>query len=151
MISVEINQEQVEKIMQIPLAAGKKAFHYLIIEVWAGMREEPPTQHGRLAGSFEIDLSTLKDFEAHIVSGVEYAPYVAFGTGIYGPWKQEIVIYPRIKKCLHFIWQGKEIFTKRSVVKGMHSNPYHERAMKRGENRIDEFCARALRETEKGV
>jgi hypothetical protein len=151
MISVEIDQEQLNRIMQIPLKASKKAFKYLITEVWGGMREEPPVQHGRLAGSFDFDPSTLKDFEAHIVSGVEYAAHVAFGTGLYGPWKQEIVIYPRIKKCLHFIWQGKEIFTKRAVVKGMHPNPYHERAIKRGEDRIDEFCARALRETEQGV
>jgi hypothetical protein len=149
MISVEINQEQVEKIMKIPLEASKKAFQYLVIEVWGGMRKEPPVDQGRLAGSWQ--LRKVDDFESHLESGVIYAPYVAFGTGLYGPWKQEIIIEPRIKKCLHFIWNGKEIFSKRAVVKGMHPNPYHERAMQGGIDRIDEFIRRALSETEQGV
>jgi len=149
MISVEIDPEQVEKIMEIPVEAGKKAFHYLVLEVWAGLREEPPVDHGKLAGSWD-HIDKRGDFDYRIPSSAKYAPYVAFGTGIYGPLNQEIVIEPIKKKCLHFIWQGKEIFTKRSVVKGMHPNPYHERAMKRGENRTDEFIRRALSETEKG-
>jgi len=149
MISVEIDSEQIEKIMEIPIEAGKKAFLYLVLEVWAGLKEESPVDHGRLAGSWQLE--KRGDFESRLVSGVKYAAYVAYGTGIYGPIGQEIVIEPIKKKCLHFIWQGKEIFTKRAIVKGMHPNPYHERAMKRGENRTDEFIRRALSETEKGA
>jgi hypothetical protein len=149
MISVEIDPKQIEKIMEIPVEAGKKAFTYLALEVWGGMRKESPVDHGRLAGSWQLE--KRGDFEARIVSGVEYAPYVAFGTGLYGPNKQAIVITPVQAKCLHFIWQGEEIFAKKVVVEGMHPNPYHERAMEKGESRVDEFIARALRETEKGV
>lgn len=144
MIEMVIDQAQVEKIMSIPKQAGVKAFDYFAQEVWRGFRIEAPVDHGRLAGSFI--LSKRDDFEYVIQSGVEYALWVAQGTGIYGPNKKEIIIEPKVKQCLHFVWQGVEIFAKKAHVKGKKPNPYHERAFQKGESRIDEFIRRALRE-----
>jgi len=140
-LKIYIDPEQVKKIMEIPKAASKQAFFYLVTEVWAGLREEPPIDHGRLRGSWQME--KLSNFWYKLVSGVEYAPHVAYGTGIYGP--RGIKITPTTKRCLHFMWKGMEIFVK--SVKGQKPNPFHERAMKRGENRIDEFIRTALRET----
>lgn len=144
MIEMVIDQVQVEKIMNIPKLAGIKTFGYFAQEVWRGFRIEAPVDHGRLAGSF--NLKKNNDFEYAIQSGVEYALAVAEGTGLYGPKHREIVIEPKVKQCLHFVWQGVEIFAKKVHVKGMKPNPYHERAFKKGESRIDEFIRRALRE-----
>ena len=144
-VKIYIDPKQVEKIMEIPKAASKQAFFYLVTEVWAGMREEPPIDHGRLRGSWQIE--KLSNFWYKIVSGVEYAPWVAYGTGVYGPKGQVIHITPTTKRCLHFVWQGHEIFVKSVNVKGQKPNPFHERAMTRGENRIDEFIRTALKET----
>jgi len=140
-IKVYIDEKQIEKIMSIPVEASKKAFSYLITEVWAGLREEPPSDHGHLRGRWQLE--KVNDYWYKLISGVEYGPYVAFGTGIYGP--RGIKITPTTKRCLHFMWKGMEIFVK--SVKGQKPNPFHERAMKRGENRIDEFIRTALRET----
>lgn len=140
-LKIYIDPEQVKRIMEIPKAASKQAFFYLVTEVWAGLREEPPIDHGRLRGSWQME--KLSNFWYKLVSGVEYAPHVAYGTGIYGP--RGIKITPTTKRCLHFMWKGMEIFVK--SVKGQKPNPFHERAMKRGENRIDEFIRTALRET----
>lgn len=144
MIEMTLDKAQVDRIMSIPKRAATKAFSYFVQEVWRGFRVEAPTAHGRLAGSF--DLKKTNDFEYVVQSGVEYARYVAEGTGLYGPSKTEIIIEPKVKKCLHFVWQGMEIFTKRVRSKGMKPNPYHERAFKKGADRIDEFIRRALRE-----
>ena len=142
--NIYIDPKQIEKIMKIPKEASKKAFYYLVIEVWAGMREEPPLDHGRLRGSWQMEKNNAYYYK--LTSGVEYAPWVAYGTGIYGPIGQTIHIEPTTKRCLHFMWQGMEIFAKSVNVKGQRPNPFHERAIKRGEDRVDEFIRRALRE-----
>jgi len=140
-VKIYIDPKQVEKIMEIPRAASKQAFFYLVTEVWAGLREEPPSDHGHLRGRWQME--KLSDFWYKIVCGVEYGEYVAFGTGIYGP--RGIKITPTTKKALSFMWKGMRVIVK--SVKGQKPNPFHERAMKRGENRIDEFIRTALRET----
>jgi len=140
-LKVYIDMEQVKKIMEIPKLASKQAFLYLVTEVWAGLREEPPIDHGRLRGSWQLE--KLSNYWYRLVSGAEYAEYVAFGTGIYGP--RGVKITPTTKRALSFMWKGMRITVK--SVKGQKPNPFHKRALKRGENRIDEFIRTALRET----
>ncbi|HDK26588.1 MAG TPA: HK97 gp10 family phage protein [Candidatus Atribacteria bacterium] len=142
---VYIDPKQIEKIFKLPLKSCLLAFQYVATEVWAGLREEPPIDHGRLRGSWQMQ--KIKDIQYKMSSGVEYAPWVAYGTGIYGPKGQPIHIEPKVAQCLHFVWNGMEIFAKSVEVQGQKANPFHERALKRGESRIDEFIRRALRET----
>lgn len=143
MIKVYIDPEQIKRIMDIPKPAAKRAFLYFATEVWAGMREESPIDHGKLAG---WEMQKINDLRYKLYSGAEYAAHVAFGTGIYGPKREMITIRPKIKKCLSFVWKGMRIAVKKVRQKGQKPNPFHERAMKRGESRIDEFIRRALRE-----
>jgi len=44
------------------------------------------------------------------------------------------------------MWKGMKIAVKSVTIKGQKPNPFHERAMKRGEDRTEEFVRRALRE-----
>ena len=140
-VKIYMDQEQIKKIMAIPKEASKRAFLYLMTEIWAGLREEPPIDHGRLRGSWQME--KLNDYWYKLVSGVEYGPWVAYGTGIYGP--RGVKITPTTKKALSFMWKGMKITVK--SVKGQKPNPFHERALKRGEDRLDEFIRTALRET----
>lgn len=140
-LKIYIDPKQIDRIMEIPKKASKQAFGYLITEVWAGLREEPPSDQGHLRGRWQ--LQKLSAFYYKLVSGVEYGPYVAYGTGIYGP--KGVKITPKTKRALSFMWKGMRITVK--SVKGQRPNPFHERAMKRGEDRIDEFIRTALRET----
>lgn len=137
---IYIDPKQIERIKAIPLEASKKALFYLITEVWAGLREEPPSDHGHLRGRWQLE--KLSAFWYKMICGVEYGSYVAFGTGIYGP--RGVKITPTTKRALSFMWKGMRVTVK--SVKGQKPNPFHERAMKRGEERIDEFIRRALRE-----
>ncbi len=149
MINFKLDKAKLEQIMKLPMKAAVKAFGYTALEVWGLLKKESPVDHGRLAGSWQ--LSKEGDFRYKAKSGVKYALAVATGTGIYGPEGRPIIIRPVTKKCLHFIWQGMEIFTKRAEVKGMKPNPYPDRAMKGAEKRIPEFVARALREVDTGA
>lgn len=140
-VKIYMDQEQIKKIMAIPREASKRAFLYLMTEIWAGLREEPPIDHGRLRGSWQME--KLNDYWYKLISGVEYGPWVAYGTGIYGP--RGVRITPITKKALSFMWKGMRVTVK--SVKGQKPNPFHERALKRGEDRLDEFIRTALRET----
>ena len=145
--NIYIDPKQIEKIFALPLKSATLAFKYVATEVWAGMREEPPIDHGHLR---EWQMKKIGDIQYKITNPAEYATYVAYGTGVYGPEGVAIHIEPRVAKCLHFIWNGMEIFAKSVEVQGQKPNPYHDRAMKRGENRIEEFIRRALREMGEG-
>lgn len=149
MISFKFDKAKLAMIMKLPMKAGKLAFKYTAEEAWSLLMKESPVDHGRLAGSWQ--LSKENDFRYKAKSGVKYALAVATGTGIYGPEGRPIIIEPVTKKCLHFIWQGMEIFTKRAEVQGMKPNPYPDRAMKGAEKRVPEFIKRALREVDTGA
>ena len=149
MISFKMDKMKLAMIMKLPMKAATKAFGYTAQEAWSLLMKESPVDHGRLAGSWQ--LSKEGDLRYKAKSGVKYALAVATGTGIYGPEGKPIIIEPVTKKCLHFIWQGMEIFTKRAEVKGMKPNPYPDRALKGAEKRMPEFMERALREVDTGA
>ena len=144
MIDYTFNQEQLNKFLTIPKEAGIKGFKYTAAELWGMMRKESPVDHGALAGSWQ--LTRLGDFEYKVASDKTYALAVATGTGIYGPKGVPFTILPVTKKCLHFIWKGMAIFTKKAVVQGMKPNDYIGRSIEGTEKRMDEFVSRALRE-----
>ena len=143
-INYEFNQDQLNKFLAIPREAGIKGFKYIAAELWGSMRKESPVDHGALAGSWQ--LTKLGDFEYKVASDKTYALAVATGTGVFGPKGQPIVIVPVTKKCLHFIWKGMEIFTKKAVVQGMKPNDYIGRSITKTESRVDEFVRKALKE-----
>ena len=143
-LSVHIDQKQLDKIMNIPIKASRQAFFYLVTEIWGAIREEPPIDNGKLRGEWHLDKKNV--FHYKIASATDYATCVALGTGVYGPKGVPYKIRPKIKKCLSFMWKGMKIAVKSVTVQGQKPNPFHERAMKRGEDRVEEFVRRALRE-----
>jgi len=143
-ISYEFNQEQLNKFLAIPREAGIKGFKYIAAELWGSMRKESPVDHGALAGSWQ--LTKLGDFEYKVVSDKTYALAVATGSGVFGPIGQPYQIVPKTKQCLHFIWQGKEIFAKSVWIQGMKPNNYIGRSITKTESRVDEFVRIALKE-----
>ena len=143
-LSIHIDKKKLDKILKIPYQASKQAFFYFVTEIWGAIREEPPIDHGKLRG--EWHLTKNNPFNYKMASATEYASNVAMGTGIYGPKGQPYKIYPKVKKCLAFVWKGMKIRVKSVTVRGQKPNPFHERAIKRGEDRTEEFIRRALKE-----
>jgi len=128
------------------LEAGKKAIplalKYTATEVWGNIRREAPTDHGRLAGSFEMEQA---GDNWRIYSNVEYALNVHEGTGIHGPEGKYIEIFPVNKKALY--WPGAPHPVKRVLHPGQKGNPYADRAMDAAEHRTGEFIEKAIAET----
>lgn len=147
-IILEVDPKELEKFWKVPEEVGKRAFKYLVMEIQAGFIDESPVDKGRLQ---KWKLKKVNDWEYKIHDGPEYALFVALGTGIYGPEKRPYTIRAVNKKCLHFVWKGQEIFAKHVTVQGQRPNPYHERGVKRGVDRIDEFIRKAQREVTGGV
>jgi len=65
--------------------------------------------------------------------GKPYALFVTEGTGLYGPKRKEIVVTPRSRKALAFLYGGQLLVRKRVTIKGQKPNPFHERALSKAE------------------
>lgn len=69
---------------------------------------------------------------------------IAFGTGEKGPKHKPFAVIAKKKKSLNFEYQGKNVFAKRAMVKGMKPNPFHERALVRAEPRLPDEIEKGL-------
>lgn len=115
-------------------------------DVWANIRKESPTDHGRLAGSFALEGG---DLTYHIKSAVEYAFTVYSGSGKRGDTSKGasgkvIDIYPVSKKALY--WPGADHPVRHVRHPGIPSNDYIDRAFDTTTRRIGDFVKKAMRE-----
>ena len=138
---VEFNDEDIRRFAELATQVFSRATELLAQEVWGNIMRESPTDHGRLAGSFAIE--QINDYDWRIYTNVEYALWVDEGTGIHGPTGQRIV--PVQANVLVFDWLGKTWFLR--SVEGQKPNPYADRAIDQADSRVEEFVARAMRET----
>lgn len=117
-----------------------------------------PVKTGHLQSSItgQISKATQTVIEGKVGSNVEYAPYVEFGTGVYGPSKTPI--RPKHKKILAWVsygarpttaagWkqaqkEGRAIFARE--VRGMRARPFLVPAVEEGMNKILDFLKRAF-------
>ena len=129
------SQEDFDRLIRAARQAIALAIKYTATEVWGNVRKEAPVDHGRLAGSFQLD--QVDDLSYRIWSGVEYALAVHEGT-------KPHVIEPKNKKALY--WEGARHPVRRVMHPGTQANPYAERAIEQASSRSDEFISRALRE-----
>ncbi len=129
------SQEDFDQLIQSARRAISLAIKYTATEVWGNIREEAPVDHGRLAGSFQLD--QVDDLSYRIWSGVEYAMAVHEGTA-------PRIIEPRNKRALY--WDGARHPVRRVMHPGTKPNPFVERAIGSADTRSDEFIGRALRE-----
>lgn len=115
------------------------------ILVQGQVTELVPIDTGRLKGSITYATSTAKseprtpatsaDAVKHdgsentvlVGTNVEYAPYVEFGTGIYGPKGAPYEIKPKDAKALY--WKGAAHPVKRVVHPGSPAKPFLRRGL----------------------
>jgi len=165
----EINDEEIMALLKRGfMDVVSRAVELTALEVWGNIGREAPTDHGRLAGSY--DVHHVGRFAYGIHSNVEYRWYVHEGTGLYGPHKQRI--YPRRAKALKFYWdkigetvifkgdletpQERARFAQWAEDRGMKPfftwpagrkpDRYIDRSIEQASGRIDEFARRAARE-----
>ncbi len=118
-----------------------------------------PVKTGQLQSSITHQITREDDkvVEGRVGSNVKYAPYVEFGTGIYGPNKQ--VITPKNKKVLAWVaygprpttaegWkraqrEGRAIFARR--IRGMRPRPYLQPAMEENINKLVDCLKETLK------
>jgi hypothetical protein len=104
-----------------------------------------PWRTGFLAQTFRAELATgvLRWFPT-----ASYAPYVEYGTGIYGTGPgathEPIVIRPKNKKALY--WNGAEHPVRQVTNPGQHPNPFMERIIEHAQSDIDETFGTALKQ-----
>ena len=123
---------QLAAFLELGSEAPARAVELAAAEVWGNVREEAPVDHGRLAGSFQLE--QLGELTWRIVSGVEYALAVHEGTD--GP------IRPRSASVLRFEVGGQVVYAQEVAARA--PNPYGDRAVARSEARVDDFIAAAL-------
>ena len=130
-----LSQKDFDRLIRTARRAIALAIKYTATEVWGNVRKEAPVDHGRLAGSFQLD--QVDDLTYRIWSGVEYALAVHEGTNPH-------VIEPKNKKALY--WNGAKHPVRRVMHPGTQANPYADRAIEQASSRMNEFISRALRE-----
>ena len=106
--------------------AVKAGLIYLVetLEAWAA--KEVPRITSNLFNSITSYL-TNNGMTGIIRATAAYAIYVHEGTGLYGPHRQVIVIVPKNKKAL--AWPGAKHPVKSVTQKGIHPNPFFNRAI----------------------
>lgn len=141
-VSAEVDMDEFRRAMALAVDTVGLAVKYTAQEVWGNIAREAPVDEGKLAGSFNLE--QIDEISWRVFTNTAYAMWVHEGTGIFGPRGQPIV--PVSAKVLHWVTKGGEgIFTK--SVKGTPPNPYADRAVEKTYARVDEFVARAVRET----
>ncbi len=88
-------------------------------------QNEAPTRTRNLRNDIKVYKKGELTFSISNSRIAAYAPYVHFGTGIYGPKKRKIV--PKNAKALKIPIDGKIIYRK--SVKGQKPNPYMSHAV----------------------
>jgi hypothetical protein len=94
-----------------------------------------PYRTGVLSQNWAFEVGTM---QARYYPRAFYAPYVEFGTGIYGPKGEPI--RPQVKQALY--WPGAD-HPMRSV-KGQHPNPFMERIVEAAQPEIANLFGQAL-------
>ncbi len=133
--------EVLERFIAAGVEAVAHATRLTATEVWGNIGREAPTDHGRLAGSFEMMQRT--PLEWVIWTNVLYAIFVHDGTGIHGPIGEPIT--PVSSSVLVFEYQGETVFAR--SVEGQHPNPFADRAVRSAEDRATEFMELAVAAT----
>lgn len=112
------------------LEAGIKDAGAIIVNTM--VREAPQGDTKQLHSAHNIAME-YKPIQMTIYPKMDYAKYVEFGTGIYGPNKAPIT--PKNGKFLAFKSKGSWVFTK--SVKGSKPNPFVERTVENSNNNVN--------------
>lgn len=133
--SLTFDKTQLDKLGEVGKRAVATAISLTAQELWGNVRKEAPTDHGRLAGSFELE--QRGELTYAVTTAVEYALVVQEGSG-------EHWIEPKDAKALW--WEGAAHPFARVWHPGTKPNPYVDRAIDATSSRIEEFVRRAVQE-----
>lgn len=137
MSDIQIDMADLQRFIEAGGKAVQEAIKMMATEVWGGVMKEAPVDHGRLAGSFQLEQTGEVDWR--ISSNVEYALAVHEGTSARR-------IYPTNARALRFEVGGQEIFAKWVDHPGTAPNPYADRAIDKARGRADEFMQLAMQQ-----
>ena len=137
--SISFDEKQLEQLGHIGKIAVERAAELTAIELLANVKKEAPTDHGRLAGSFEMEKRGPISYA--VSTAVEYALVVQEGS-------QAHIIEPVNRRALY--WEGADHPVYRVRHPGTKANPYIDRSISATEGRLEEFAMRAIREAESG-
>lgn len=138
--SIHIDPGEMDRLVEQVVTVYKSAVQYMATDLWGHIGREAPTYHGRLAGSFDIQM--MDPYTWRIFTMVHYAMFVHEGTGVYGPVGHPIV--PVQAQFLRFEWHGR-IWFMRSV-RGQEANPYIDRAIDTTKRQKMQYVEKALNE-----
>jgi len=138
--NVEVDVDEIKRLAENDFPnIIDKAVRLTAEEVWGNISREAPTDHGRLAGSWNLKQIGLGRYG--IWSNVEYRWWVHEGTGVHGPHGHPIV--PVGAPFLQFEIDGQII--RKKEVQGQEPNRYIDRAINQAEKRTDDFIQQAVR------
>lgn len=138
--SISFDEKQLEQLGEIGKLAVARASELTAIELWGNVKKEAPTDHGRLAGSFEMEKRGPISYA--VSTAVEYALVVQEGSRAH-------IIEPVNRRALY--WEGADHPVYRVRHPGTKANPYVDRSISATEERLEEFAMRAIREAESGA
>jgi len=138
--SISFDETQLAQLGHIGRIAVDRAAELTAIELWANVKKEAPTDHGRLAGSFEMEKRGPISYA--VSTAVEYALVVQEGSRAH-------IIEPVNRRALY--WEGADHPVYQVRHPGTKPNPYVDRSISATEGRLEEFAMRAIREAESGA
>ncbi len=120
----------------------KRALQLSRMELKGNLQRNSPVDEGGLQGGWFM--ASVPSPGGKVYSSKKYTSWLNDGTGIYGPKGQRI--YPKTKKALAFVYNGKKVVVKN--VKGIKPRRFVEKSIRQTEARSDEFCIRATLENQ---
>ena len=139
------DEEQLEEFIEEARQVFSRSIKYVATDVWGNVRRFAPTDHGRLAGSFDL---TQDDWLTwRIYTNVHYALYVHGGTGVHGPTGQRI--RPQTANALSFYWKRMGMHMIVKSVAGQEPNPFMDKAKEATRPNVQKFVQKAFNEIQR--
>lgn len=103
---------------------AEKTLDLVAEDIVKDMKSRVPRKTGRLQDSIDVIVATDGRREIGPV-GVEYAPFIEYGTGSRGEFPTgPYEIAPKFKKALAFSYRGKDIVVRKVMHPGIKAQPY---------------------------
>lgn len=133
----DITRNDLDNMLPQFKRAMERSHDLTALDVWGNIMDNSPQDHGRLAGSWE--LNKMGGMHSTVSTGVKYALVQNDGSDPYE-------IFPRAGTSLRFEIGGTIIFAKSVLHPGIAGTKYIEGSIAQTENRVSEFVQIALDE-----
>ena len=131
---LEITSDELKDLSGRIRKAHKAAHKLMALDLWGNIRKNSPVDHGRLAGSWQLETDGLL---SRVTTNVEYALVQDQGS-------QPYEIYPANGRALKFSFGGKMIYAKSVSHPGVPGSQYVDKSIEATNGRIEELVNRSL-------